>query len=70
MFTVYGLAEASVAVSFPKVEEEFTAVYVHRDHLNLGSVSSKSKNMLNMWHHLLPLAKQLIIAMLEFAMRK
>ena len=36
MFTVYGLAEASVAVSFPKVEEEFTAVYVHRDHLNLG----------------------------------
>lgn len=36
MFTVYGLAEASVAVSFPKVEEEFTAVYVHREHLNLG----------------------------------
>lgn len=36
MFTVYGLAEASVAVSFPKVDEEFTAVYVHREHLNLG----------------------------------
>ncbi|PQP81878.1 non-ribosomal peptide synthetase [Paenibacillus sp. PCH8] len=36
MFTVYGLAEASVAVSFPKAEEKFTAVYVHRDHLNFG----------------------------------
>lgn len=36
MFTVYGLAEASVAVSFPQVEQQFTAVYVHRDHLNFG----------------------------------
>lgn len=36
MFTVYGLAEASVAVAFPPEEEEFTAVYLHRDHLNFG----------------------------------
>ncbi|MEW9697561.1 amino acid adenylation domain-containing protein [Paenibacillus sp. SI8] len=35
MLTVYGLAEACVAVAFPNVEEEFTTVYVHRDHLNL-----------------------------------
>ncbi|KAA8786040.1 amino acid adenylation domain-containing protein [Paenibacillus amylolyticus] len=34
MFTVYGLAEASVAVCFPPTEKEFAAVYVHRDHLN------------------------------------
>ncbi|NEW06400.1 amino acid adenylation domain-containing protein [Paenibacillus sp. SYP-B3998] len=36
MFTVYGLAEASVAVAFPNVDEEFTSVYVHREHLNFG----------------------------------
>ncbi|WP_366295333.1 amino acid adenylation domain-containing protein [Paenibacillus sp. AN1007] len=36
MFTVYGLAEASVAVSFPETDKEFEAVYVHRGHLNFG----------------------------------
>ncbi|OAB44324.1 non-ribosomal peptide synthetase [Paenibacillus glacialis] len=36
MFTVYGLAEASVAVAFPNIDEELTSVYIHRDHLNFG----------------------------------
>ncbi|MGQ8873040.1 amino acid adenylation domain-containing protein [Paenibacillus sp. TSA_86.1] len=38
MFTVYGLAEASVAVSFPEVEKAFASVYVHRDYLNFGEL--------------------------------
>ncbi len=36
MFTVYGLAEASVGVSFPPQGEEFKCVYIHRKSLNIG----------------------------------
>lgn len=36
MYTVYGMAEASLAVCFPRIGEEFRTVYVHRDHLNVG----------------------------------
>ncbi len=36
MFTVYGLAEASLAVSFPPCEREFKTLYVDRDALKLG----------------------------------
>lgn len=36
MFTVYGMAEATLAVSFPVVGEEYRAVYVDRHQLNIG----------------------------------
>jgi len=36
MFPVYGLAEASLAVSFPPCGEEYRPVYVHRDSLHVG----------------------------------
>src|SRR5680860_493804 len=36
MFPVYGLAEASLAVSFPSCGEEYRPVYVHRDSLHVG----------------------------------
>lgn len=36
MFTVYGMAEATLAVSFPVVNEEFRAVHVDRHQLNVG----------------------------------
>lgn len=36
MYTVYGLAEASLAVSFPPPGDEFRAVYVHRDQLGIN----------------------------------
>ncbi|RUT28640.1 amino acid adenylation domain-containing protein, partial [Paenibacillus zeisoli] len=36
MFPVYGMAEASVAVAFPPVEEELQAVYVDRKQLAFG----------------------------------
>ncbi|MGI8738474.1 MAG: AMP-binding protein [Gammaproteobacteria bacterium] len=36
MFPVYGLAEASLAVSFPPCGEEYRPVYVHRDSLQVG----------------------------------
>lgn len=36
MFTVYGMAEATLAVSFPVVGEEYRAVHVDRHHLNVG----------------------------------
>lgn len=36
MYTVYGLAEASVAVSFPELGREFTVVKVDRRSLNIG----------------------------------
>ncbi|WP_433946005.1 amino acid adenylation domain-containing protein [Paenibacillus sp. SN-8-1] len=36
MFPVYGMAEASVAVAFPPVDEELQAVYVERKQLALG----------------------------------
>lgn len=36
MFTVYGMAEATLAVSFPVVGEEYRAVHVDRHQLNIG----------------------------------
>lgn len=36
MFTVYGMAEATLAVSFPVVGEEYRAVHVDRHQLNVG----------------------------------
>ncbi|WP_366294821.1 amino acid adenylation domain-containing protein [Paenibacillus sp. AN1007] len=36
MYTVYGLAEASVGVAIPLIEDEFVTVYVDRRHLNVG----------------------------------
>lgn len=36
MYTVYGLAEASLAVSFPEVETEYTSIKVDRMKLGLG----------------------------------
>ncbi|WP_272037598.1 non-ribosomal peptide synthetase [Paenibacillus sp. JJ-100] len=36
MCTVYGLAEASVGVTIPPIEDEFVTVYVDRRHLNVG----------------------------------
>lgn len=36
MFTVYGMAEATLAVSFPEVNKEFRAVHVDRHQLNVG----------------------------------
>ncbi|MGC5773689.1 amino acid adenylation domain-containing protein [Paenibacillus pabuli] len=35
MCTVYGLAEASVGVAIPPIEDEFVTVYVDRRHLNI-----------------------------------
>jgi acyl-CoA synthetase (AMP-forming)/AMP-acid ligase II/acyl carrier protein len=37
MLPVYGLAEASLAVSFPKVEEEYRSVVLDRQSLNIGT---------------------------------
>ena len=37
MFAVYGLAEASLAVSFPEVNKELKTLYVDRSTLNTGS---------------------------------
>jgi amino acid adenylation domain-containing protein/non-ribosomal peptide synthase protein (TIGR01720 family) len=37
MCTVYGLAEASVGVAQPLVENEFVTTYVDREHLNIGN---------------------------------
>ena len=36
MFTVYGMAEATLAVSFPVAGEEYRAVHVDRHQLNMG----------------------------------
>lgn len=36
MFTVYGMAEATLAVSFPEVGKEYRAVHVDRHQLNIG----------------------------------
>ncbi|WP_019636817.1 non-ribosomal peptide synthetase [Paenibacillus fonticola] len=36
MFTVYGLAEASVAVAFPPAEKLYTSLNVNRRHLGIG----------------------------------
>lgn len=36
MYTVYGMADASLAVAFPPVDEEFSCIYVRRDSLNIG----------------------------------
>ncbi|GGF89962.1 hypothetical protein GCM10010912_38930 [Paenibacillus albidus] len=36
LLTVYGLAEASVAVAFPSPSEEFVTLYLDRNHLNTG----------------------------------
>jgi amino acid adenylation domain-containing protein/non-ribosomal peptide synthase protein (TIGR01720 family) len=36
MYTVYGLAEASVAVAFPPLEEEFVSVNLDREFLNIS----------------------------------
>ncbi|MCY8823355.1 non-ribosomal peptide synthetase [Bacillus atrophaeus] len=36
MFTVYGLAEATVGVSFPKPEEDVVPLYVDREQLKVG----------------------------------
>ena len=36
MFTVYGMAEATLAVSFPVAGEEYRAVHVDRHNLNVG----------------------------------
>jgi len=50
MWTVYGLAEATLAVALPPVAEEYQAVYVDRHKLRLGDevvpVSGKHKNAL------------------------
>jgi FkbH-like protein len=35
MFTVYGLAEASVAVAFPEPQKEFETIYANRNNLNI-----------------------------------
>ncbi|GIP58449.1 non-ribosomal peptide synthetase [Paenibacillus woosongensis] len=37
MCTVYGLAEASVGVAIPQVEDEFVTLYVDREQLRIGS---------------------------------
>lgn len=37
MFTVYGMAEASVGVSFPRPNQPMVSYYFHRKHLNVGS---------------------------------
>lgn len=37
MYTVYGMADASLAVAFPPVDEEFSCIYVRRDSLNIGN---------------------------------
>ncbi len=37
MYTVYGLAEASVGVSLPPPGNEFVTIYVDREHLNIGN---------------------------------
>ena len=37
MFPVYGLAEASLAVSFPEVGAELNVVHVHRNSLSVGA---------------------------------
>lgn len=45
MFTVYGLAEACLAVAFPKAGKEFDVVYVDRHHLSTGeTVKYVNKN--------------------------
>lgn len=36
MYTVYGLAEASLAVSFPPPGDEYRALHVHRDQLGIN----------------------------------
>ncbi|MBA2582913.1 MAG: amino acid adenylation domain-containing protein, partial [Bacteroidetes bacterium] len=36
MFPVYGMAEASLAVTFPPVDKEYKAVYLDRNKLNFG----------------------------------
>lgn len=36
MYTVYGMADASLAVAFPPSDEEFSCIYVRRDSLNVG----------------------------------
>ena len=36
MYTVYGMADASLAVAFPPSDEEFSCVYVRRDSLGVG----------------------------------
>lgn len=36
MYTVYGMADASLAVAFPPTDEEFSCIYVRRDSLNVG----------------------------------
>ncbi|WP_256757089.1 non-ribosomal peptide synthetase [Cohnella sp. WQ 127256] len=37
MFPVYGMAEASLAVTFPPIEEELQAVYVERSTIGVGT---------------------------------
>lgn len=37
MYTVYGMAEASLAVAFPPVEEQYSYINVKRNSLNIGS---------------------------------
>jgi len=37
MFTVYGLAEATLAVAFPPVEKPYRAVYVDRQHMRMAA---------------------------------
>ncbi|XET09652.1 amino acid adenylation domain-containing protein [Paenibacillus chitinolyticus] len=36
MFTVYGMAEASVGMSLPPLEENFRRLHLDREHLNIG----------------------------------
>jgi acyl-CoA synthetase (AMP-forming)/AMP-acid ligase II len=36
MYTVYGMADASLAVAFPPSDEEFSCIYVRRDSLGVG----------------------------------
>ncbi|MCY8513338.1 aminotransferase class III-fold pyridoxal phosphate-dependent enzyme [Bacillus atrophaeus] len=45
MFTVYGMAEASVGVALPPPEKKFVSVYIHRQQLNIGDkVQELNKN--------------------------
>lgn len=48
LFTVYGMAEASVAVAFPPVNERFQIVFINRNKISLGKkieiVDEKDEN--------------------------
>lgn len=48
MYTVYGLAEATVGVSFPEMTDTYEAISIDRRHLNVGnSIAQLSKGDIN-----------------------